>query len=57
MLSSPSPSQTNGEGVLFDLPDLTFAIQTVLTTGHSFQPLALLVLYTPSLGIGDRFPE
>lgn len=49
----------HGEGVLFGLPDLTFAVQATLTTGNSslLQPLALLVLYTPSLGTGDRFPE
>lgn len=44
---------------MFGLPDLTFAIQTALTIGNSslLQPLALLVLYTCSLGTGDRFPE
>lgn len=60
MLSSRSPSQIHGEGVLFSLPDLTFAIQTALTTDlltSLLQPLALLVLYTPSPGTGDGFPE
>lgn len=58
MLSFVSLSQTHGEGVLFGLPDMTFAIQAGLTTGNSslLQPWAPLVLYTPSLGMGSSFP-
>lgn len=45
----------------FPIPDKQGrgTVQTALTTGNSslLQPLALPVLYTPSLGTGDRFSE